>query len=127
MAHHQADHGPAQVVGADGRWDRPEQVEGRSSLGTEQRYHQHAVDVREHAEVHHEERDEEQLPRPVRRFARLGEEQSGHVEPTHDDVLQPVQQHQGEHRPAEQQDTRDWQGVRQEEDHQGRSQARLRA
>src|SRR2546426_4905216 len=23
-------------------------------------------------------------------------EQSGHVEPTHDDVLQPVQQHQGE-------------------------------
>src|SRR5438128_10410947 len=59
------------------------------------------------------------LPAPVRRFARLGEEQSGHVEPTHHDVLQPVQQHQGEHRPAEQQDTRDWESVRQEEDQQG--------
>src|SRR5207253_6952660 len=44
---------------------------------------------------------------------------------TRHDVLQPVQQHQGEYRPAEQQDTRDWESVRQEEDQQGRGQHRL--
>ena len=77
------------------------------------------MDVREPSEVHQEERDEKSLAEPVDRLARLREQQLGHVEATDDHVLEPVEQHQGKHRPAEEQHAGEWQRVRDDEGDQG--------
>ncbi len=66
------------------------------------------------------ERDGEQFGRPVYRFAWLCEEQLGHVERADDDVLEPVQKHQGEDFPAEQHHPRDRHCVRDAEDEERR-------
>ena len=106
---------PPEVVGADRLRELGQAVESRQCLGAEQREHEHAVQQRKHAEVKDEERNEEELADRVHRLLRLGEEQLPHVEAADHDVLEPVEQHEGEDLPAEEQHARDRQRVREAE------------
>ena len=115
MAHDERQHAPPEVVGADRRRQLGQAVEPRQRLRAEQCEHEHAVQQRKHPEVKDEERYEEKLADRVRRLLRAGEEQLAHVEAADHDVLEPVEEHEGEHFPAEQQHARDRQRVREAE------------
>ena len=66
--------------------------------------HEGAVHRGEHAVVHAEERDEQQLCAPLQRIIGRGEEHARDVQQADDHVLDPEQQQHGEHRPAERSD-----------------------
>lgn len=95
------------AVGPDARRHRGRQardIEGRDRIksAAEQAEDEEAVDEAEHAVVHHEERRQEQARQSARAPGRDAAHQDlGDVERADDQVLDPIEQHQGERAPAE--------------------------